>query len=269
MEINSRPEITRAPVTATVIGLLAGMFSALLGVGGGLLMVPALAFMLRIRPQRAHGTSLAAVLPTAVAGVYQYYGHGNVRWGVALLLAAGAVVGALIGARLLPREKARRFRSAFGITMILVGICMIAVAAGHHDGARAIVPADAPGWTAILLVGVLAGAISGVMGVGGGILMVPALVYLLGLPQKLAQGISLAVILPVAVSGALIHLRKGNVIPNLAGWLSCGAVVGATVIGYRVREIEDATLRTLFGILLIAVGVSMVTGGRRPASDPM
>src|SRR5207247_8553146 len=93
-----RSGITQAPVTATVIGLFAGAFSALLGVGGGLLMVPAMVYMLRVRQHRAHGTSLAVILPAAVAGVYRYQQAGHVEWGLVIPLAEGGVLGAMGGA---------------------------------------------------------------------------------------------------------------------------------------------------------------------------
>src|SRR5207247_9898234 len=93
-----RPEITQAPRTATAIGLVAGALSALLGVGGGLIMVPAMVYLLRVRQHRAHGTSLAVILPAAVAGVYRYQQAGHVEWGLVIPLAEGGVLGAMGGA---------------------------------------------------------------------------------------------------------------------------------------------------------------------------
>jgi uncharacterized membrane protein YfcA len=263
MQIEARPEITRAPVTAVVIGLAAGMFSALLGVGGGLLMVPAMVSMLRIRQHRAHGTSLIVIVPTALAGVYAYAQHLSVRWDLALLLAVGGVLGAMLGARMASALKARHLQRAFGVFVIVAGIWMIAAPASLGESPHASLLPNGSRWPVTLLVGILAGSLSGMLGVGGGIVMIPAVVYLLGQPQKMAQAISLAVIIPVALSGGLIHYLKGNVIPHLAGWLACGAVVGATVVGNLVGKIADATLHLVFGIFLIAVGVSTVTRHRR------
>src|SRR5207253_9987738 len=95
----------------------------------------------------------------------------------------------------------------------------------------------------IALVGVIAGALSGLLGGGGGGVMVPALVFLLGRDQHVAQGVSLAVIIPVSVTGAWIHYRKENVIPTLALWLSVGAVIGATVVGRAVQQVNSEKLR--------------------------
>ena len=108
------------------------------------------------------------------------------------------------------------------------------------------------------MIGAGAGVLAGMLGVGGGVLFIPALVFLLGWDQHLAQGVSLAVIIPVSVSGALIHTRKGHVIPTLAFWLSVGAVIAASVVGTAVQRFSSESLRTLFGVFLVMMGVTMV-----------
>jgi hypothetical protein len=252
-----RPEITQAPVTATVIGLVAGALSALLGVGGGLLMVPAMTLMLRIRQHRAHGTSLAVILPTALAGVYRYNEAGNVAWDLVLPLAVGGVFGALIGATIANALGAGTLQRVFGLFVVVTGLMMILLPPkfSHHT---ALVSVGA-GTFLIGIVGLIAGILSGLLGVGGGIIMVPAIVFLLGRDQHVAQGVSLAVIIPVSISGALMHARRGNVIPPLALWLSVGAVIGATVVGHAVQRFSSDLLRSLFGIFLVTMGVSMVS----------
>jgi uncharacterized membrane protein YfcA len=254
-----RPEITQAPITATVIGLAAGAFSSLLGVGGGLLMVPAMVYLLRVRPHRAHGTSLAVILPTAMAGAYRYHEAHRVEWGLVLPLALGGVLGALIGAMLANALQARTLKRLFGLFVILTGGVMIVLPGSLS--ARAALFAGSSGGLLIGLVGLIAGALSGLLGVGGGIVMVPAIVFLLGRDQHVAQGVSLAVIIPVSISGAWIHARRGNVVPTLAFWLSVGGVIGATVVGHSVQRFSSDTLRTLFGAFLVISGVWMV--GRR------
>ena len=112
----------------------------------------------------------------------------------------------------------------------------------------------------------VAGALSGLLGVGGGIVMIPAIVLLLGESQKMAQGVSLAVLIPVVLAGGLIHCIKGNVIRGIAGWLACGAVIGATVVSNLVGSFHDETLKIVFGIFLIAMGVTMVNRRRHVAT---
>lgn len=261
-----RPEITHSPATATAIGLAAGCLSALLGVGGGLLMVPAMVLMLRVRQHRAHGTSLAVIIPTALAAVYRYHLAGRVEWDLVVPLAFGGVFGALIGAAVANAMGAALLKRVFGIFIVLVGLLMIIIKGDYRAGA-ALVGTDVGSW-AIGVVGLIAGVMSGLLGVGGGIVMVPAIVFLLGRDQHVAQGVSLAVIIPVSISGAWIHARKGNVIPPLAFWISVGAVVGATVVGNAVQQIQEGVLRALFGTFLIIMGVFMVSRqgkGRTPS----
>lgn len=251
-----RPEITQAPATATVIGLFAGAFSALLGVGGGLLMVPAMVYLLRVRQHRAHGTSLAVIIPAAIAGVYRYEQAGHVEWRLVIPLAAGGVLGALLGATAANALGAAALKRLFGLFVVATGVLMIVVPPGFARHTALV--SDGAGLGLIALVGLVAGALSGLLGVGGGIVMVPAIAFLLARDQHVAQGVSLAVIIPVSISGAWIHFRKGNVIPPLALWLSVGAVIGATVVGHLVQRVNSESLRILFGIFLIAMGVSMV-----------
>jgi uncharacterized membrane protein YfcA len=266
---DERPEITRAPATALVIGLLAGGLSALLGVGGGLIMVPALVFMLRIRQHRAVGTSLAVILPTAAVAVAQYNfgarvaGTEQMNGAVILWLAIGGVVGAVFGAKLAAALHAQSLRRIFGYFVTASGVWMIVrVLLQGAAGARP--ELDGVHLAQLFTVGILVGIISGMLGVGGGLLMVPALSLLLKFPQHLAQGTSLAVIIPVSISGVLVHMRRGNVVWPLVGPLALGAVFGAGVVGNLVFKINDPLLRSLFGVFMVLVGISMARTRPKP-----
>jgi uncharacterized membrane protein YfcA len=227
-------------------------------------MVPAMVYMLNVRQHRAHGTSLVVILPTALAGVSQYAREGHLDWRIAFYLALGGVIGAMYGAKFANRLNAAALKRAFGAFAAIVGMVMVATP-GSYGTAEAALLGREMAALLILLVGLVAGVTSGLLGVCGGIIMVPAIVFLLGLSQHAAQGISLAVIIPVALSGALIHYRKGNVISTLAAPLAVGAVIGAYVTAHWVGRIEGTTLRLFFGIFLIVVGVSMVGRRRKEA----
>jgi uncharacterized membrane protein YfcA len=267
-----RPEITRAPATAFVIGLVAGALSALLGIGGGLIMVPAMVAMLRLRQHRAVGTSLAVILPTAAVAALQYNfafeksGAEGLQLAVIAWLSAGGVVGALIGAVVANAIGAKSLRRIFGIFVILSGVVMIAKASGFWPGGGSGQPA-ALGVTQgfqMLLVGALVGVIAALLGVGGGLVMVPALALLLGYDQHLAQGTSLAVIIPVSISGAYAHTRRGNVVWPLVGPMGLGAVLGAAVVANTVFHIRAPSLQTMFGLFMLAVGIGMARNRTTP-----
>jgi uncharacterized membrane protein YfcA len=256
-------------VTGFVVGFAAGVFAVLFGVGGGLFMVPALGLLLRLRRARAVGTSLAVTLVTAATGAALYAVNTGVgiAWPPVILLAAATVAGALAGGMLGRAAETRRFHRAFGVLIVLVGLFTVYQAArpGAAAGAAAM-PPDLP-LALVAAVGLAAGAASGLMGVGGGLLMVPLLIFGLGFSQKLGQGISLAALVPVAFFGALGHYRRGNIAGRLALPLAVGAAVGAVTMGGWLNRIPDLLLRGMYGTLLVAVGVWMVGERRRDGEE--
>lgn len=109
---------------------------------------------------------------------------------------------------------------------------------------------DLNGWLIALAVGLFTGIVSGLMGIGGGNIMVPASTILLGRGQHLAQGVSLIVIVPTAVSGAWSHYKRGNVNVRVAMFLAPGAVIGGLIGARAAQAIPGGQLRVIFGILL-------------------
>lgn len=108
---------------------------------------------------------------------------------------------------------------------------------------------------AIILIGLTAGILSGLLGVGGGLILIPAMVLLLELNQHTAQGISLLVIVPTAVAGVW-RLNKENLIDFITVvYLSLGAVIGAVMSASFIQSLSSTTLKTVFGIFIIAVGI--------------
>ena len=105
----------------------------------------------------------------------------------------------------------------------------------------------------LVVLGLVAGIFAAGLGVGGGLLFVPALVVLFGFEQQLAQGTSLAVILPTAVVATIVHHRRGRVVWPLATWVAAGGVGGA-VVGSRIAlALDGALLRRLFATLLLVL----------------
>lgn len=261
-------EVIRAPIVTTLLGLVAGTLSALLGIGGGLIMVPAMVHVLRFRSQRAVGTSLAVIIPTAIVAAWQYHQQYPFNMWVVVWLSVGGVFGALIGAHIANAIGAKQLRRIFGLFVIVTAVVMMVTQGPPTADAahRTVTLLDA---VLLIVTGVFVGIVSGLLGVGGGLVMVPALVLGLGYSQHLAQGASLAVIVPVALSGTSAHARRGNISGRVAFFLTLGAVIGAYVIGGRVDRITDQQLRMLFGIFLFVIGLSMIIQRReRDATAP-
>lgn len=110
---------------AGVIGLVSGITSGLFGVGGGIIMVPAMIYFMSMTPHRSVGTSLAVIIPTALMGTFQHNRQDNVDWRVALTLAPLAIIGANLGARLAELLSAGNLKRAFGGFLILVGLRLL------------------------------------------------------------------------------------------------------------------------------------------------
>jgi uncharacterized membrane protein YfcA len=111
--------------SAIAVGLVAGLASGLLGVGGGIVMIPLLVVVVHLTQHHAHATSLAAIVLIAASGTIRFALDGSVDWGVAGLLAAGTLIGAPFGAATLDRIKERPLKISFGITGLIVAIFLV------------------------------------------------------------------------------------------------------------------------------------------------
>lgn len=116
-------------------------------------------------------------------------------------------------------------------------------------------------YAAFALLGVVAGVFSGLFGVGGGIIMVPFLIVLAGYTAHMAQGISLGVIIPTAIVGALGYFRKGNLDPAVVVTLSLGSIPGAYLGQDVAQRLPQSTLRTLFALFMVAVAARVMPSG--------
>ena len=110
----------------------------------------------------------------------------------------------------------------------------------------------------IVGVGLLAGVLSGLFGVGGGALLVPAMVIVLGYGQHLAQGTSLLVIIPTAIAGTLANRRSGLIDPRQAAAVAVGGMIGAVIGGRAALVVDDRSLRLLFVVYLLVIGLLLL-----------
>ncbi len=244
------------------VGFVGGLLAGIFGVGGGVVLVPLMVTVLGVRQHLAHGTSLAIVAATALVAGIRYAQQGFLPpdvWVLAAELIAGTVIGVTFGARLMSRVPASRLRQIFGVFIVLLGLRML-LALGEGSGVLIDWRTD----SVLLLggfvfaVGLLVGVLSGLLGVGGGVFLVPFLALAIGVPQHIAQAISLAVVVPTGVVGARAHYRRGNVNRSLALWIGLGSVVAALVGSQLAAGMGDEVLRRLFGLLLAATGVRML-----------
>ncbi|MBO1901606.1 sulfite exporter TauE/SafE family protein [Leucobacter weissii] len=210
-------------IPLVAIGIAAGALSGMFGIGGGTIIVPALALWLGMNQKLAAGTSVAAILPTAVVGAISYALQGNVDWIAALCLALGIVGGAQLGTYLLARLPIRAIQWSFMIFLAAIIVSLWIIVPQREDQI-------AVTWvTGILLVltGFVTGIISGLVGVGGGIVVVPVLMFFFGSNDLAAKGSSLVMMIPGSISGTLGNFRRRNV--DLRAALIVGVSASATV----------------------------------------
>jgi uncharacterized membrane protein YfcA len=122
---DARPRARRVDAELVAIGILGGLLSGLLGVGGGIVMVPLLVFWARFGQRDAHAISLGAIIPISIAGIATYGIAGQVRYWPALALAAGSIGGAQLGAGLLARIDERLLKGIFGLFLVGVALLMV------------------------------------------------------------------------------------------------------------------------------------------------
>ena len=255
----------RDRVAALLGGFAAGLAGGLLGVGGGILLVPILTARFRLSQHLAHGTSLAVVGATALSSLIIYGAHANVAWLTALWVALASVVTVRLGTRLARRLSSAALTRSFAVFLVLVAVRLLIRPPAHAApvSGPAVVPLD-------LGIGAIAGLLAGFMGVGGGIIAVPAFTLLLGLPQRVAQGTSLAMILVTAPVGTWENTRHGYVAWRLVLMLGIGAAIGAPVASLIAHRVPQELLARIFAVFLVAVAAqSWIRSGRaRAAAAP-
>ena len=252
--------MTRTPwFKALALGLLAGVMSGLFGIGGGAVLVPLLVLWLAVPQHRAHATSLAAIIVTAASGMARFAGDSEVHYAAGFVIAASAVLGALVGAHLMHRLSAKRLRQAFAVLLIVVSLQMLF---GYTPEAGAIALSGPKAIVAYLLLGGAAGVLSGLMGVGGGVILVPAMVLLFGFTQHASEGTSLLIIIPTAIVGSIRHAKHGYTDWRLAWILGLGGLVGAWLGADVALRLEAEVLQRLFAIFLLGTGLNLAWSTR-------
>ncbi len=244
----------RQTILLIVLGLGAGLLSGMFGVGGGIMIVPGLVAIVGFAPRLASGTSLTTIVPLALVGVASYAAQGDVSWEAAGLLALGGIGGAQIGTWLLSRISSRRLQIVFA-GFILFSVVMMFINVPSRAAVLEINWATAVG---LLLVGILTGTLSGLLGVGGGIIVVPALMLIFGASDLVAKGTSLLMMIPSALGGTIPNIRRRNL--NLPAALIVGLSASTTTLlgSYLAHRISPQVANLLFAVFLLFVAVSML-----------
>lgn len=236
---------------AIVLSALVGLSLGLLGSGGSILSVPVLVYVAGVPPRPAIPMSLAIVGTTSLLASGMHRSEGRVDARAAVLFAMAGMAGAVAGAQLTPLISPRTLLLSFGLLMIAVGAWMLV------GGAKRVAKAGAgtPSTGRLLAAGVFVGMLTGFLGVGGGFLVVPALVLFAGLSMPTAVGTSLVVIAANSAAAFLSHLGEAWINP-LDTIVFTGAAVAGAFAGFKLSgRLPADRLKLVFATAVIAVGL--------------
>lgn len=227
------------------LGFAIGLSLGLLGGGGSILTVPALVYVVGYPPAAAITASLAIVGTNSLSGVLAHRKQGTLNWRVALTFGGAGMITAYASARISHNLPPDVLLIAFAGLMLVVGAMML-LRRGRADAAR-----EPRGLGVTLVTGAGVGALTGLLGVGGGFLIVPALVMLVGLPMHAAVGTSLLVIAMNSLSGLLGHIGGPALDWPVIALFAVAGIVG-TFTGVRLgRRIHPHRLRQVFAVFVI------------------
>jgi len=239
---------------ASGLGFLIGLVLGLLGGGGSILTVPALVYIIGQSPQAAVTASLMIVGSNSAVGAIFHGSQGSLNWRVALLFGGSGMLLAYFAAGLSGLFAPTLLLLLFAVLMLVVGLIMIL-----KPTAKAKAATQTPSnWMSIVSAGAVVGILTGLLGVGGGFLIVPALVMLVGLPMQQAIGTSLIIIAMNSAAGLLGHLDRSSIDFVLIGIFAITGLIG-TFAGTRLaHHIANTLLQRLFALFIIALAIVLL-----------
>ncbi|MFG2111498.1 sulfite exporter TauE/SafE family protein [Streptomyces sp. NPDC048718] len=236
--------------------VLIGVSLGILGGGGSILTVPILVYLAGQDSKEAIATSLFVVGVTSLVGLVTHAKAGRVRWRTGLIFGSVSMVGAYGGGRLAEYIPGTVLLIAFALMMLATAVAMLRKSRKERPAK----PAHAELPVAHMVVeGLLVGAVTGLVGSGGGFLVVPALALLGGLPMSVAVGTSLLVISMKSFSGLAGHLAGVQIDWNLALAVTGAAIVGSLIGSRFAGRIPQETLRKAFGWFVVVMGVFVLS----------
>jgi uncharacterized membrane protein YfcA len=244
-----------------LLALVIGATLGVLGGGGSILTVPVFVYVLGYDPKLAIAMSLPVVGATSLVGAVAHWRVGNLHLRTALVFGVVAMAGAFTAARLSARLTGRTQLFVLGIAMLVSAGLML-----HDRPAAPAPPAEAGGRhlfaAPLLLSGFGVGALTGMVGIGGGFLIVPALVVLARVPMRPAVGTSLTVIAMNAAAGFAGQPRVGEI--PLGFMITFGGVTIAGVIAgtWGARHVPQGALKRAFAVLLLVIAAGLLWQNR-------
>jgi len=240
------------------LGAVLGVAGGMLGIGGGLIAIPVLGYLYGMDQHLAQGTALIMIAPNVMMGFWRYHQRHPVSLRQVALAAVCAMASTYVSARLAAGIDASALHTAFAVFLVVLALYF-----GRPSKTATQAPAPAapvPPW-ALPLLGLASGAMSGIFTVGGGLLVVPALVGFLRMAQTRAQGVAMALVAPGALVALLAYAQEGHVAWNIGLPMALGGVLTVSWGVHLAHQLPAARLRMLFCVVLLGTaGAMLVTG---------
>jgi len=251
------------------LGLTVGVLVGLLGIGGGVVLVPAMVYVLGYDQHLAQGTSLFILLPPIGLGALrEYWKSGQVDLPAGINCAIGFLLGGYVGGRIAVPMLSRNLRGIFGCFLILSAVLLWRKTLASPKLSPPVAESSKNNlWRALGILGVaaLCGVAAGMVGIGGGVLLVPLLGLLFGFSQHRAQGTSLvALIPPTGLLAFLAYANAGYVSWQTGLLLIPGVFVGGILGGQAARRLNPLRMRQVFAALMFLLGIWQVFSAWRP-----
>lgn len=241
--------MAQADLFLAITGLVAGVLSGLMGIGGGFLLVPALAFA-GWKMSAAVGMSLVFVTVMGVAGTISHISRGNVDWPIVKAAAVPAVIGAQLGTLGSAGMPGWLLRAAFAAILLFAAQEMARPVGAPTNGEVTTAASIGLGGTV--------GVLSGLLGIGGGVLLVPGQSRWMGVPLKRAIANSMALVVLTGIAGVASHLALGHFELAAGAWLVTGGLVGVRLGLWLLRWVSPDGLRRWFAAFMVALALAML-----------
>lgn len=253
-------------VILSIIGLVAGVLSGIFGIGGGVVIVPFLVTFAGMGIKSASGTSLAALLlPVGILAVIAYKRENLVNLKAGLLIALGLATGVAGGALLALDMPVGMLKRLYGVFLVFVSYRFLVLPYLRKKRSMTVLitgeEEDGSIW-GFLLLGIAAGVMSGLFGIGGGVVIVPLLCTVFKFEQRRAAGTSLtALLLPVGLPGVLLYNQAGELSFLTAIPVALGLLVGALGGARLAIGLKPVIVKRLYGLFLLIIGVIFIFQG--------
>ena len=252
-----------------LLGFLIGTVASMVGVGGGVFIVPLLTLVYGFSPSHAVGTSLTTIIFTSLASTANYSRQKRIYYKTGIILAITTVPGAVLGAHITSVIDEQLLGLIFGCFLFFVALRMIlklSFSKNKHSDTEKSNPVDSESSLfesknrvlSGVVLGFFGGLSSGLLGIGGGSLMVPIMVLAMGMPMHITVATSMFTMIFTSTCGVVEHFRLDHINFEYAFLLVLGTIFGAQLGAYASKRISGRTLCRIFGLVLIIVSIRMI-----------